>query len=83
MEVLQSGEEKKKIKSAAESAAEFLKNRLYGSHIPRETSEYEFKMYLTFIITGLSTLLGSGNISYSPFVYHVCNVSSKFLKIFQ
>ena len=40
LEVLKIGEEKTRLKSSAELAAEFRNKRLYGSGIPRETSKY-------------------------------------------
>ena len=50
LEVMKIGEEKTRLKSAAELAAEFRNKRLYGSGIPRETSK--FRVYSnTFIIT--------------------------------
>ena len=56
MEVVKSGEEKK-LKSAAESAAEFLKNRLYGAHIPRETSEFCMSHVMRQLVFGVSDLI--------------------------
>ena len=39
LEVMKIGEEKTKLKSSAELAAEFRNKRLYASGIPRETSK--------------------------------------------
>ena len=64
MKVLKIGEEKRKLKSQAETAAEFLKSRLYGAHIPRESS----KSFRNVIVPNKNGSLHGSRCSFLPWL---------------